>query len=207
MKGWYSERPAHSLAARGIKVRAKGHHSSKIKNTKQTNSKAVTKPKIIVDLDGSVANIKFRVNAAKMASKGDVGSDKYWSTLFSSKLVKFDRPIEGTAMFLTSLEKKYDIVYVTGRPTSMARATNKWLSDNDFPKAKVHYRPPNESTCEFKEEVFSKMDNVALSIGDGRDEMRAARTNKIRHIRIRENKTWDERLILRRLDRYESAHK
>jgi predicted secreted acid phosphatase len=193
--GWFNYRPEHALASQGISAKQRYI-------TKKLEARGNGKPRVIIDLDSTIANISFRVNAAKMVDP-EMKSERFFKALFNPKMVKQDRPIKGTAEFLKRISKKYDIVYVTGRPPRMSQATKKWLEINGYPEGTSFYRPTGTSTREFKFETMSNIDNTILSIGDNLDghDRFASRKNGITFIKVRANKPWNFDAIERTLER------
>lgn len=98
---------------------------------------------IIVDIDGTVADITHRVGFVRpicidcqlFAVKGKCPNEKCeskaiskknWKAFFSN--VKADKPIKPIVDMIDNLARYYNILFVTGRDTSIAKDTEDWLN-------------------------------------------------------------------------------
>lgn len=106
----------------------------------------------IIDLDGVVANVDARFQAAELAKEQWLmarqqglpyandrvtersATDVYWRAVFDPAQVQLDTPIEGAADSMAVLAKReYEVIMMTSRPESMREVTRRWLFDQDIP--------------------------------------------------------------------------
>jgi predicted secreted acid phosphatase len=109
-------------------------------------------PAIVVDIDGTIADIDERLNAAmKVAgvTKKDVESKAifgqsarvFYDTLFRADLMLTDKPIPKAIRVLNQLSKVFSIFYVSSRPDDtdfdpnreIFNNTAKWIKDSGYP--------------------------------------------------------------------------
>jgi hypothetical protein len=76
---------------------------------------------IVVDLDGTLANLDHRLPLIK-------GPKKHWDKFYS--LVAGDRVNEWCASLMQEMNRAHNVVIVSARPMIVKEATEKWLSDN-----------------------------------------------------------------------------
>jgi hypothetical protein len=109
-------------------------------------------PAIVVDIDGTIADIEDRLEVAmKIAgvTKKDVESKSvfgqqarvFYDTLFRADLMLTDKPIPKAVRVLNDLSKQFSIFYVSSRPDDtdfdpnreIFNNTAKWIKDNGYP--------------------------------------------------------------------------
>jgi uncharacterized HAD superfamily protein len=73
---------------------------------------------VVVDIDGTIANIEHRLHYIK-------GDYKDWNKFFTE--CYDDEPIKGMIDLVTNLSKEYRIVFCTGRSAVVAFQTRNWL--------------------------------------------------------------------------------
>ena len=137
---------------------------------------------ILVDIDGTIADCSHRLTAATRAS-GSIDWNKY----FEPSRAFDDLPNHVATRVLGELHSRnYNIIYVSGRRKSMETVTRAWLDRAGFPPGELHLRETGR-TFEFKIMKFRELSfqhEIALSIGNGWEEMEAARILSIPHIRV-----------------------
>lgn len=91
----------------------------------------MTRKTVIVDIDGTVADLSHRLHFIKphpMGSDGDLRKD--WDSFFAACVD--DEPIHEMVDLVSLLAAKYDIVFVTGRPERIRSETYEWLMKHIF---------------------------------------------------------------------------
>lgn len=123
------------------------------------------KPDVIVDIDGTIANIEHRLHFVKQEPKD-------WKGFFGA--MDKDTPREDVLQLVNDLESKgLNICYVSGRPDEYREVTEQWLQENG---AKWYYhtlfmrkagdrRPDTEVKQEILNKYFRK-DKIELVIDD-----------------------------------------
>ena len=86
---------------------------------------------IIVDIDGTVADISHRLQHIKK-------EDQDWDSFYA--LCTEDKPIPEMVELVTALNRDNDILFLTGRNQSTEFATRKWLREH-FPFYWVLFMP------------------------------------------------------------------
>jgi predicted kinase len=124
----------------------------------------MSKPAIIVDIDGTVADLSHRLHHIN-------GNHKNWDAFFSK--VNADTPIWGTIETITDMlannydrDEPYTLIFVSGRPEKTRLATKLWLDAYfDMDNTQLLMRPDNDTRQDYivKEEI---LDNI---IGQGYD--------------------------------------
>ncbi len=111
---------------------------------------------IIVDLDGSIADWKWRdIEAGGNPGRKDMAAYKAYveRLMDDSKLIK-DKPVPGMQELLRSLSARegVEIVYLTGRSERHRLTTARWLLLNRFPEADIIMRGSTDwaSAAEYK---------------------------------------------------------
>lgn len=147
-------------------------------------------PAIIIDMDGTIADISIRMDAAAKVYKE--GSNNYWEEVMRSDLVHLDVPIQGALDYLKQETRK--ILYVSARRESTAWETIMWLSHNFFPQGEVYLRPIGERGLDWKIDKFKYLKrrwDVELSIGDMDTDGEASAANDITFMKVRTNRWVD----------------
>ena len=121
-----------------------------------------TKQTVIVDVDGTLANVKHRLKYVKKTPKD-------WKSFFDAAVN--DPPNQEIVDMVNALAKKYNIVIVSGRPERYREMTTEWLEGNGVRYDVLLMRPDNNSRDddEVKAKLFddylSKL-NIKLVIDD-----------------------------------------
>lgn len=90
---------------------------------------------IIVDLDGTIANIDQRRKESQIKdNKID------WEKFFNPQLVLKDKPNAPIINLLNILKDKYNIIITSGRLETTEKATLKWLNKHKVPYNKIYMR-------------------------------------------------------------------
>jgi hypothetical protein len=90
------------------------------------------RPLAIVDLDGVVADVRHRLHHLR-------GRRKDWDSFFGAAPADPVHP-EGAAIVAT-LAAEHEVVFLTGRPAHLRRATQHWLDEHGFGGHRLIMRP------------------------------------------------------------------
>jgi phosphoglycolate phosphatase-like HAD superfamily hydrolase len=90
------------------------------------------KPVVIVDMDGTLADVRHRLHYIKGPGK------KNWKRFFQAQV--HDRPFAEIAQQVRDLAANHEIVVVTGRPEEYRPATEEWLSKYRIPFSRIYMR-------------------------------------------------------------------
>jgi phosphoglycolate phosphatase-like HAD superfamily hydrolase len=120
------------------------------------------KPIVIVDIDGTIADVRHRLHHIKGPGK------KNWKAFFEA--MDHDSPIEAMIRHVHELEKDHDIIIVTGRPEHYRARTEKWLKDNGVRYSRLFMRPDGDHRPDYavKVEVLREYPKgqIVLAIDD-----------------------------------------
>jgi uncharacterized HAD superfamily protein len=83
------------------------------------------KPIVLVDVDGTLADVRHRVHHIRGRRKKD------WKAFFEG--MDRDKPIASTVAWVRSLAEHHDIIIITGRPEEYRARTIVWLQENGIP--------------------------------------------------------------------------
>ena len=83
------------------------------------------KPIVLVDIDGTLADVRHRVHHVRDGRK------KNWKAFFAG--MDRDKPIASTVAWVRTLAQSHDIVIITGRPEEYRARTSVWLQQNGVP--------------------------------------------------------------------------
>lgn len=81
----------------------------------------MTRPCVIFDIDGTVADCSHRLHFINGAGKPD------WNSFFSADLVAKDEPIRPMLEMLAVMQGSFAIVFGTSRPKRILHPTVSWL--------------------------------------------------------------------------------
>lgn len=86
------------------------------------------KKNVIVDIDGTVADLTHRLRHIQVAE----GGKKDWDSFFDPALVRQDKPIRPIIRLLWALQHQdaTRFWFVSGRPDSLRETTAEWLFDH-----------------------------------------------------------------------------
>lgn len=114
----------------------------------------------IIDIDGSISDWKIRDRGAGPApDRADKEAyANYINRLMDPANVMKDIPILGMQLLLRGMATREEVklVYLTGRSEKLRFVTERWLTLNRFPEAKLLMRNNNDwrSAVEYKEEAL-----------------------------------------------------
>jgi len=180
--GWRGELERHRLSRMGIRT------------TQRPMITYGAKPKVIVvDIDGTIMNVSKRWNMAKQVAKPP--SRKFWDVFMNPNLLKYDEPIAKTADALQTIKKMgFDIVYLSGRRSTLREQTEKQLKQHGFPRGTIILRKKGKATEPFKIGVITRLkqtNNVGVYIGDEADDVYVGKEAKVHTVRVKQNQPWD----------------
>lgn len=103
---------------------------------------------IIIDLDGTLANIEHR--------RSELLKDNNWEK-FNSK-INSDLINLWCRELMDAFKSKYEIIIVTGRGLDLKNVTEKWLVENRVPYDLIFYRPVKDFRDDtiVKREIFEE---------------------------------------------------
>jgi|GEM_PF-1373214 uncharacterized HAD superfamily protein len=122
------------------------------------------KPIVIVDMDGTLADVRHRLHYIKGSGKKD------WKRFFEGQV--HDKPFAAIAQRVRSLSGDHDIVIVTGRPEQYRDGTEAWLRKFGIPFSRIYMRPAGDHRPDYvlKGEILKKLgpERVSLAFEDRR---------------------------------------
>ncbi len=121
---------------------------------------AKDKPVVIVDIDGTLADVRHRLHHLR-------GRRKDWHGFFEA--MDADTPIAGVVRWVQNLPPDYRVVVVTGRPEQYRERTLRWLRRQAIPFESLHMRRHGDHRSDFvvKAELLRELDSqVAFAIDD-----------------------------------------
>ena len=103
---------------------------------------------IIIDIDGTLANIEHR--------RKDIPVEKNWKK-FNSKMY-LDKINPWCRELINSFKERYEVLIVTGRSKDFHEVTVKWLKDNDVFYTEIFFREKNDYRDDtiIKKEIYNK---------------------------------------------------
>lgn len=88
-------------------------------------------PYAVIDIDGVVADVRHRLHHVEKRPKD-------WDAFFAA--AHADAPLPAGLAVVTRLAVDHEIVYITGRPEQLRRATQGWLSLHGLPDGELIMR-------------------------------------------------------------------
>ncbi|WP_425307263.1 HAD family acid phosphatase [Ammonicoccus fulvus] len=132
----------------------------------------ILRPLAVFDLDGTLTDTRHRQRFVET-------KPKQWDRFFAGAA---DDGVhaEGRAALEAAVEAGCEIVYLTGRPQRLRRATEQWLRDHGFPEATLIVRRDGDrrSAVVFKIRELAKLAEgrqVAVFVDDDPDVIAAVR--------------------------------
>lgn len=120
------------------------------------------KPVVLVDIDGTLADVRHRLHHIKGPGR------KNWKAFF--ELMDRDTPIPEIIEWVRQLERENHIVVLTGRPEEYRARTERWLRAQNVPFEKLVMRPRGDHRPDYvvKAEVLREIpqERIALVIED-----------------------------------------
>lgn len=140
----------------------------------------MSKPIVIVDIDGTIADVRHRLHHIKGPRK------KNWKAFFEA--MDRDTPIEPMIAQVHGLEKDHDIIVVTGRPEHYRARTQRWLKKHGIRYLRLFMRPSGDHRPDYtvKAEVLREFQKgqIVLAIDDRGPVCDMWEKNGIRCIRV-----------------------
>ena len=99
------------------------------------------KPIVIVDMDGTLADVGHRLHYIRGKGKQD------WKKFFSEQ--RHDLPIKPILKQVCELASNHEIVIVTGRPEQYFHETQQWLRKYKVPYSRLYMRPAGDHRPDF----------------------------------------------------------
>jgi uncharacterized HAD superfamily protein len=118
---------------------------------------------VIVDMDGTLADVKHRLKYIRGAGKPN------WKRFFQEQ--RHDKPNKEIKKQVCELAKEHEIVIVTGRPEKYLHETAEWLRKYKIPFSRIFMRPGGDHRPDYvvKKDILEKQigkDGVVLVIED-----------------------------------------
>ena len=189
--GWHRESRRHAMASKGIPT------GNRMTNKQVSSGASNRKRLVIVDIDGTILDTSERWNQALEVALPP--SAKFWDAYMDSSKVKLDKPIPNTAVFLNMLkqDRNVEIVYLSGRRTSLMKETKRLMEKEGFPQGKIILRKKGLHTKEFKFDEMKELqkDNDVLAyVTDEFSEFPVAESLDIKAIKVGRNKKWSKEI-------------
>lgn len=154
-------------------------------------SPAPSPPVAVFDLDGTLTDTTHRQHFVE-------STPKRWEEFFAS--AASDRVHEeGLAAARAAVAAGYAIVYLTGRPQRIRRATEQWLRDHDCPPGELIVRRDGDrrGAVQFKLRQLTTLAatrTIALLVDDDPDVVEAvsARPDLVAHVELA---LWQPRVV------------
>ena len=86
----------------------------------------------VIDIDGVLADVRHRLHHLEQRPKN-------WHGFFTD--ARHDPPLQIGVETARKLAEVYDVVYLSGRPESIRRDTERWFEKHDLPEGPLHLRP------------------------------------------------------------------
>jgi len=106
------------------------------------------KPIVIVDLDGTLADVRHRLHFIQGSGK------KRWKRFFQAQ--ENDAPVAPLVTRVRELSREHEIVIVTARPDVCRDGTERWLEKHSIPYSRMFMRPSGDHRPDYivKREVL-----------------------------------------------------
>jgi uncharacterized HAD superfamily protein len=120
------------------------------------------KPIVIVDLDGTIADVRHRLHFVQGPGK------KRWKRFFQAQ--ENDVPVVSLVTRIRELSREHEIVIVTARPLVCRDGTERWLEKHRIPYSRMFMRSDGDHRRDFlvKREILDRIgkEQVALVFED-----------------------------------------
>jgi hypothetical protein len=93
------------------------------------------RPIAAIDIDGVVADVRHRLHHLDRRPKN-------WKVFFAE--AEYDEPHDEGLAVVAKLAEGHDIVFLTGRPAELERATRRWLATHGLGDHDVIMRPAGD---------------------------------------------------------------
>ena len=121
-----------------------------------------SKPIIIVDVDGTLADVTHRLHYIRGHGKPN------WKRFFDEQ--RHDLPKENIVKRVCELAKDHEIVIVTGRPDKYLDETRDWLAKYKIPYSRIFMRPAGDNRPDYivKKQILGEIgaQRVVLVLDD-----------------------------------------
>jgi len=103
----------------------------------ESGADAAAEPRglVVFDIDGVLADVEHRVHHLE-------GPRKDWRAFFAAAAA--DPPLPTGIELARELAADHDLAYLTGRPESLRRVTQQWLTGHELPVGPLWMRPPGD---------------------------------------------------------------
>ncbi len=123
---------------------------------------STAKDTVIVDIDGTLANVQHRLHHLKGPGK------KNWKKFFRE--MSADEPVEIVVKWVNALTPEYRTILITGRPEEYRRETEAWLERHGIQYDKLFMRRDGDHRPDtvVKQELLDRVgrERVAFVIED-----------------------------------------
>ncbi len=123
---------------------------------------STAKDTVIVDIDGTLANVQHRLHHLKGPGK------KNWKKFFRE--MSADEPVEVVVKWVNALTPEYRTILITGRPEEYRRETEAWLERHGIQYDKLFMRRDGDHRPDtvVKQELLDRVgrERVAFVIED-----------------------------------------
>lgn len=121
-----------------------------------------TKKYVIVDIDGTLADVRHRLHHVEGPGKKD------WKAFFEK--MDRDKPVREILEQVRGLSSRHGVIVVTGRPEQYRERTEAWLRKHRVPYERLFMRRKGDHRPDYeaKRVVFKDIDpkQVVLAIDD-----------------------------------------
>jgi hypothetical protein len=126
----------------------------------------------VIDIDGVLADVRHRLGHLDKRPKD-------WGSFFREAAL--DPPLREGLDAACRLAEVYEVVYLSGRPEQLRKATVDWFRRHGLPEGELHLRPRNDfrPARDFKVSMLRRLNDrapVALLVDDDALVLEAART-------------------------------
>ena len=138
------------------------------------------KPIVIVDMDGTLADVRHRLHHINGPGK------KNWKRFFEAQV--HDKPFAAIAQRVRDLARNHEIVIVTGRPEEYRSGTEAWLHKFRIPFSRIYMRRAGDHRPDYivKGEILENIgpQRVVLAFEDRQPVWEAYRRAGVRVIAV-----------------------
>lgn len=152
----------------------------------------MTEKAIILDIDGTIANIDRRMKSGEEAGH-KFNSNDYWDHVLDGNLYPMDEPIEGAARCVNQHAQAQKIVYLSGRRTGTEEKSREWLLEHGFPDGEIIHRPKGIRNIDFKTDQVARIKDrydVVCGVGNEETDRQAYEGNGVASSIVKTNKKW-----------------
>jgi hypothetical protein len=141
------------------------------------------RPVVLVDIDGTLADVTHRVHHVRGAGKKD------WHRFFQA--MHQDEPNQVVMDWVKNLAPEYEVIVVSGRPDNYRKVTERWLAEHGIEYSALYMRRAQDRRPDdiVKREILHKQigkDRVAFVIDDRASVCRMWRSEGLRTFQVAE---------------------